>query len=53
MKRYEEMNEQERAEYMEDMTAADRAWDAWKRDGKPATLRQNLLEYEAKMRVMA
>jgi hypothetical protein len=51
MKDFKEMTPDEQREYMEAMTEADRIWDEWKRNGKPRTLKQQLLDYEQDHRI--
>ena len=46
------MTEQEKQEWLDAGTIADQIWDDMKRNGKPQTLRENLLEYEANHRML-
>lgn len=49
---WHELTKAEQDEWMEAMTEADRRHDYYKTHERPLTLRQSLLEYEAKRRVM-
>ena len=48
---WEELSQEERDAWMDAMTEADRIWDEWKRNGKPRTLKQHLLDYETDHRI--
>ena len=48
---WEELSQEERDAWMDAMTEADRLWDEWKRNGKPRTLKQPLLDYEQDHRI--
>lgn len=48
---WEELTQEERDAWKAAMTEADRLWDEWKRNGKPRTLKQQLLDYETDHRI--
>ena len=48
---WEELSQQERDDWMQAMTEADRIWDEWKKNGKPPTLKESLLHYEQDHRI--
>lgn len=47
---WDELTKEEQDEWMEAMTEADRIHDYYKTHPKPMTLRESMLEYEAKQR---
>ena len=48
---WKDLSQEERDAWMDAMTEADRIWDEWKRNGKPRTLKQQLLDYETDHRI--
>ena len=48
---WEVLSQEERDAWMDAMTEADRIWDEWKRNGKPRTLKQQLLDYDQDHRI--
>ena len=49
---WDELTQEEQDEWMEAMTEADRIHDYYKTHERPLTLRESMLEYEAKQRFM-
>lgn len=50
---WNELTKEEQDDFMHDMTVADSIHDYYKTHERPLTLKQNIMEYEAKRRVMA